>query len=337
MEQIASVSTVHPPIIDSHSPYQSGYKTARVWAFGNTNNPTTETNVFYQTLNSSGQYFNFDPERGLPRLDYVIKKAEKLNIKLILTLLNNFDDLGGINTYTNIYGGSHNDFYTNQKAQDAYKKWIKFIVSRYRTSTAIFSWELCNEPRCSGCQTSVITQWATTISKYIKQLDPLHMVSLGDEGWIAPGWPGANGDTSYAYSGYEGVDFIENLKIKTLDYGTVHMYPNQWGYDYSWGLKWIQQHNDIGKAANKPVIIEEYSAPDPATRAQWLPQYQDLIVKGTSLASDMIWQFASRFPDGNNPFDGYAIYYDRDPNSEFQKFGAKQAKTMLAKPPVANL
>ena len=45
------------------------------------------------------------------------------------------------------------------------------------------------------------------------------MVSLGDEGWFAKGY----GDGSYAYGGAEGVDFVENLKISTIDYGTLHM------------------------------------------------------------------------------------------------------------------
>ena len=253
-----------------------------------------------------------------------------------MTLLNNFDALGGINTYTTAFGNiPHNAFYTDSRSQDAYKKYIKFIINRYRNSNAIFSWELMNEPRCSGCDSSIITNWASDVSKYIKSLDREHMVSLGDEGWLPPSYAG--GDGSYAYSGYEGVDFIKNLAIPTLDYGTVHMYPNQWGYGYDWGIKWILQHNEIGKAANKPVVLEEYSAPTPELRAQWMPQYQDTIVKKTSLASDMVWQFGTHFPDGNNPFDEYAIYYDTDPNSEYQKFMAGQAKRMAAKPPVANL
>lgn len=42
------------------------------------------------------------------------------------------------------------------------------------------------------------------------------MVTLGDEGWFAPA--DGVGDGSYAYSGSEGVDFVKNLAIETLDY-----------------------------------------------------------------------------------------------------------------------
>jgi mannan endo-1,4-beta-mannosidase len=97
-----------------------------------------------------------------------------------------------------------------------YKDYIKLLVNRYKCSSAIFAWELGNEPRCHGCPTSVIYNWATEISQYIKSLDSKHMVTLGDEGWFAPA--DNIGDGSYAYSGAEGVDFSLNLGIETLDY-----------------------------------------------------------------------------------------------------------------------
>jgi mannan endo-1,4-beta-mannosidase len=83
------------------------------------------------------------------------------------------------------------------------------------------------------CPTNVITKWAAETSKYIKSLDDDHMVTLGDEGWLTPS--DGYGDGSYAYSGYDGVDFVENLKIPTLDYGVFHLYPGSWGYNYTWG------------------------------------------------------------------------------------------------------
>ncbi|KAL8644655.1 MAG: hypothetical protein Q9226_007658, partial [Calogaya cf. arnoldii] len=108
----------------------TGYKVARVWGFGTTNNATQANNngeVYYQILNSSGQYFNTDPTNGIARLDYAVAAAQKKGIQLILPLLNNFDALGGINTYTAVYGGDHNSFYTNTRAQTAYKNYIRFI------------------------------------------------------------------------------------------------------------------------------------------------------------------------------------------------------------------
>ena len=266
--------------------------------------------------------------KGIGRLDYVVSAAKTYNIQLVLPLLNNFDALGGINTYINAYGGTHASFYTDANSQAAYKNYIKFIVNRYKSSANIFSWELCNEPRCSGCASSVITNWATTISAYIKSLDANHMVSLGDEGWLQPSYAG--GDGTYAYSGYEGVDFVKNLAIKTIDYGTFHMYPDQWGYNYSWGNTWISQHNAIGKAAGKPVVLEEYAAPTVALQEQYLPQWQSTTLSQTSIAADAFWQFATTFADGTNPYDNYAIYYNATAGSVYQNFGTAHANAMSA-------
>ena len=43
---------------------QSQLKVARVWGFGETNDAATASGVYYQVLNSSGQYFNFDSNTG---------------------------------------------------------------------------------------------------------------------------------------------------------------------------------------------------------------------------------------------------------------------------------
>ena len=167
----------------------------RVWGFGSTNDASNAQGVYYQTLNSSGQFFNMDSAtgtspsplcpsnftkhllKGIPRLDYAVSQAEQNGLKFVLPLLNNWNDLGGINTYTAAFGGSATSFYTDAKSQAAYRAYVKFIVNRYKSSPAVFAWELCNEPRCSGCKTSVITNWASDTSAFIKSLDPDHMVS----------------------------------------------------------------------------------------------------------------------------------------------------------------
>jgi mannan endo-1,4-beta-mannosidase len=110
-------------------------------------------------------------------------------------------------------------WYTATAAQTQYQTYIKAVVSRYVNSTAILGWELANEPRCNGCPTSTVTQWATKTSRFIKSLDKNHLVAMGDEGF------GLSGGTAYPYSYGEGVDFVKNLAIPDLDFGTLHLYP----------------------------------------------------------------------------------------------------------------
>ena len=198
---------------------QSGLKILRVWGFNDVTRKPGAGTVYYQYLASSGSQINTGAD-GLQRLDYVVSASEKRGVKLIINFVNNWSDYGGMPAYVTAFGGTKEGFYTNSKAQAQYRSYVSAVVSRYKNSSAIFAWELANEPRCKGCSTDVIYNWATDISKYIKSLDPNHMVTLGDEGF---GVPGA---TSYPYGTSEGVDFVKNLNVSTLDFGTYHMYPD---------------------------------------------------------------------------------------------------------------
>ena len=328
--------------------FQTQFKVARVWAFASTTDPASASeSVYYQLLNTTGQYFNFDSNTGkrrfrvwystadswtgIPRLDYVVSAAEQKGVKLVLPLVNNYDGAGGISDYTTAFGCSHTAFYTDATCQAAYKNYIRFIVERYKSSAAVFAWELCNEPRCSGCSSSIITNWATDISAYIKSLDSSHMVTLGDEGWLTP----PSGDGSYAYSGYEGVDFTANLKIPNIDYGTFHAYPDQWGYNDSWVNEWIQQHDAIGQTVGKPVVLEEYGSTSANGQKQTvMSPWQQTVLSKTSVACDLFWQFG--IPLSINPYDNYVIMYDTSDGSDYQVLGNQHAAAMLGKQPAAN-
>jgi len=115
-------------------------KVARVWGFGNTNDASNPgSSVYYQVLNSSGQYLNCDPNTGIAsspiyfprpfltdfpgigRLDYVVSAAEAKGVKLVLPLLNNYNDLGGINVYNTAFGSTPVSFYTDAASQAACK------------------------------------------------------------------------------------------------------------------------------------------------------------------------------------------------------------------------
>lgn len=104
-------------------------------------------------------------------------------------------------------------------------------MTRYKNSPAVFAWELTNEPRCGGdpvrnlprgpnCNPALVSEWVKEISAYIKSLDPLHLVTVGDEGFFNQ--PG-KGD--WAYNGTDGVDTEAFTKLKTIDFGTFHAYP----------------------------------------------------------------------------------------------------------------
>jgi mannan endo-1,4-beta-mannosidase len=153
------------------------------------------------------------------------------------------------------------------------------------------------------------------------------MVTLGDEGWFASG--DGIGDGSYAYGGGEGVDFVRNLQIPTLDYGTFHLYPSSWGYDYSWGSTWIKEHNKVGKMHGKPVVLEEYGGPpSPHNHSAVEVQWQSTVLDETRVAMDQFWQFGTDFGDQLSSYDDFTIWYN---DTEYDVLARQHAAAMLEK------
>lgn len=132
------------------------FKIIRVWGFNDVNTKPDAGTVYYQYLSASGSEINTG-SNGLERLDAVVSAAETHGLKLIINFVNNWSDYGGIAAYVSAFGGSATSWYTDKTSQDQYQKYIDAVVSRYKTSTAVFSWELANEPRCSGCDGYVLS------------------------------------------------------------------------------------------------------------------------------------------------------------------------------------
>ena len=126
------------------------------------------------------------------------------------------------------------------------------------------------------------------------------------------------------------VDFAKNLNISTLDYGTFHLYPDSWGYNETWGSTWILQHDAIGAAANKPVVLEEYGGPpSPDNHTAVERPWQLTVLDDTEVAMDQFWQFGTvGLSTGISGYDDYTIWYN---GTEYQTLAREHAAEMLAK------
>ena len=87
----------------------------------------------------------------------------------------------------------------------------------------------------------------------------------------------------------------------------------------------------MGKAAGKPVVLEEYGSPNANNHTTITEPWQNTIVNDTSLAYDSFWQFATNLPSGTDPFDNYALYYDTTFGSDYQVLAIQHARDMLDK------
>ncbi|KAF8608734.1 glycoside hydrolase [Ceratobasidium sp. AG-I] len=287
----------------------AGFTTLRTWGF---NDVTSPSGTYYNLWSGSTVTLNTG-STGLGKFDEVVAAAKVAGIRLIVALTNNWSDYGGMDVYVKQLKNSanHDLFYTDSAVKAAFKKYIDGFVGRYKNDPTILAWELANEPRCRGsggtstgtCTPATITAWATEISAYIKSIDSNHLVALGDEGFYnQPNGP------NYPYQGGEGIDFEANLKISTLDFGTFHAYPEHWGQEANpaaWGVQWIKDHAASQKAADKPVIIEEFGILE--NRVAIYTQWWDTILS-SGLAGDLLWQAGSTLSFGNAHDDGYTIF-----------------------------
>ncbi|CAE6451523.1 unnamed protein product [Rhizoctonia solani] len=292
----------------------AGLTTLRTWGF---NEVTSPSGTYYQIWNGKTAKINTGAD-GLGRFDMVVTHAKTVNIRLIVALTNNWNEYGGMDVYVKQLLGKdqHDLFYTDNTVKAAYKNYIHEFVGRYKDEPTIMAWELANEPRCKGrtgattgtCTTKTITNWATEMSAYIKSIAPKQLVAIGDEGFFNR--PQAS---AYPYQGDMGIDFIANLKISSIDFGTFHSYPEHWGQESNvaqWGARWIKDHAAWQKAIGKPVILEEFGVTSPynpsSTYTLW---WKTMISSG--LAGNLIWQAGSTLSFGRSHNDGFSVYPGR--------------------------
>lgn len=284
----------------------SGLRVLRVWGFNDVTSDPGSNTVYYQSFISGEAKINTGAN-GLERLDYVVKSAEEHGIKLIINFVNNWTDYGGMAAYFDFAGISSNeDWYTNEKAQAQYQAYVKAVVSRYSSSSAVFAWELANEPRCKGCDLSVLSDWVKTSAAYVKSLDSKHMVTTGEEGF------GLDGDGSYPYQFAEGGDFNATCADPNVDFCVYHLYPDSWGTAdnaQEWGNNWIKSHAKVCEALGKPCVLEEFGYNNNCdVELAW--ETTALETKGTG--GDMFWQYGDTLSSGKSHQDGNTVYYQDD-------------------------
>lgn len=252
-------------------------------------------------------------EEGFRQLDRVVEQAARHGLKLVITLVNRWDDFGGMRWYVDQTGGGNIDeFYRRNETKEAYKNYVRHVVTRvnsrtgvaYKDDPAIFAWQLANEPRCpSDPSGETLVAWAREMSAFIKSIDANHMVSVGDEGFYRR--PGGDDRT---HSGKEGVDWERLLALPEIDYGTVHLYPDHWDKVPGWGTEWIREHVRDGRKLGKPVVLEEFGLKDKARRDDvyriWLEAAEEEGAGGT-----MVWLLTGKQDDGT-PYpdhDGFDV------------------------------
>ncbi|KAJ3694636.1 hypothetical protein LUZ60_000013 [Juncus effusus] len=220
-------------------------------------------------------------EQMFQELDYVIYEARRNGVRLILSLVNNLNQFGGKAQYVlwaqqagekNLIN-STDSFFSHPSIKQYYKDYLKTIVTRrnsysgvkYHDEPAIFAWELMNEPRCvSNSSAPFLQAWIAEMSHYIKTLDKKHLVTVGLEGFYGPKMINRSDINPGNWASSLCSNFIQNSAIQTIDFASVHAYPDSWIPNASLEEKvrylsnWVDSHiNDSQKILNKPVLFSE--------------------------------------------------------------------------------
>jgi len=311
-----------------------GFNVLRTWGF--MDKAYEAYHVYYTNFNNVTREIDVNEgEFGLQKLDKVISIAEKHGIRLIIPFTNNWEHYGGMEEWVRNFGyDKHEQFYTVPEIKKSYKKYVKTILNRTNTITGkkykddgtIFAWELANEPRGWGngfpiekpYSTDILTNWMDEMSTYIKKHDKKHMVSTGEEGF---GLAGVDTDNDI-YEFADGNDFKRNAGLKNIDFATIHLYPNYWGFkDFvKEGIQYIVSHaNAAKKELNKPIVMEEFGI-WADKRDEVLPALMQTMVDH-DFNGIMYWMLAhDAYPD----YDGFTLYDKNitvyiDPYTEIQK------------------
>lgn len=289
-----------------------GLKVIRTWGFLDSNKEGVYFHYWDPLSGAPG--FNDGPT-GLEHLDYVIHAARQRGLKLIMPLVNNLQDFGGVDQYAAWYGlSSHQDFFVDPRPRQAYKDWISHLVNRsnvwngvqYKDDDTILAWELGNELRCPG-NAAALLAWVGEMSAFLRENDPNHLIGVGDEGFLRRA-----GSPDWTYDGSQGSDFEAFLAIPNVDFGAFHLYPETWGKASDFGDYWIKDHIDCCARANKPALLEEYGLQDRSARDAVYQRWLDEMYQQDG-AADLFWMLAAAQDDGTlyPDFDGFTL----DPNA----------------------
>ncbi|CAA7397501.1 unnamed protein product [Spirodela intermedia] len=303
---------------------EMGLTVCRSWAFND---------GAYNALQVSLGQFD---ERVFKALDRVIAEARKHGIRLLLSLANNLEAYGGKTQYVRWaweegvgLGSSNDSFFVDPTIRSYFKLYLKTLLTRknhltgieYREDPTIFGWELMNEPRCMTDATGNTLQgWIEEMARYVKSLDRKHLLTVGLEGFYGPTSPQEKLNVNPAeWASQLGVDFIRNSKIATIDFASVHIYPDHWFAGKEVGIdaktryikKWMKFHiSDGDRELGKPVVFTEFGLSDrikgfrPSHRVSFYKAILDVVFgsaqQGGAGGGAFIWQLIVGGMEENN-------------------------------------
>ena len=275
-----------------------GLTVLRTWAFA-------DGAATWRALQRSPGVYDESTFQGL---DFVIHQAGLRGLRILLAFGNAWQHYGGIDQYnTWSFEAGHgkcngqlacrDDFWRDPYAAGLYKNHIRAVLLRkntfsgrvYRDDPTLFGWDLMNEPRSSADlfvtqrkaasgpvynltfnNGSAAQDWVADMAAWTKSLDPVHLLTVGSEGFFGPSSPLYQYANPGPWASLLGVDFVANHKAKGIDFASTHIYVDQWfcvekgatpqgqlGFFNDWVKVHIQAAEE---ELQMPLVLEEFGA-----------------------------------------------------------------------------
>ena len=242
----------------------------------------------------------------------VLDEARKRGIRVLLTLVDNWQPTGGADQFLGWVGSSvHEDFFSNRRVKQLYKDHVRVILERknsvngreYRNDPTIFAYNLINEPRCYRCS-NVLTGWISEMASWVKSIDSNHLLTVGEEGFYPEGATQkqklSNPQRLESWAFWEGQDFARDHSSPLIDFASIHLWIHNWeDPTEDFAKRWLKQHIEDARALGKPLLLEEFGAWGSGRfkeeRTKWYKLIYDIVVEdarsGGPMAGALFWQW----------------------------------------------
>jgi mannan endo-1,4-beta-mannosidase len=191
--------------------------------------PFVRTNAFMDGGDNPARLRDDDGtirEEGLRALDALLAEADRMNVRLLLVLGNNWPDGGGAEAVVEAVAPGEDlpkdAFWSEPRAVAAQRAMIAAIVGRTNTVTklayaedaTVFAWELANEPFCTEdewCDAETLPRWAEKMGDAVRAAGARQPVAWGGAG----------------YRGQYGEDLEAIARTGAVDVLTLHVYARR--------------------------------------------------------------------------------------------------------------
>ncbi|MDZ7373900.1 MAG: hypothetical protein ONB23_07995 [candidate division KSB1 bacterium] len=184
-------------------------------------------------------------EEAFRAMDQVLAVANRVGVRLIIPLVDNWRWMGGRPQYAEFRGKAPDQFWTDPQLRQDFRQTIAFVLNRvntvtgvrYRDDKAILAWELGNELRDCPCP------WAEEMAGFIKELDPNHLVADGVQSHELVEWalesPVIDLVSTHHYEG-DPIRMVANIRAASeRARGKKPYYVGEFGFLTEGGIRYV--------------------------------------------------------------------------------------------------